>query len=127
LFRFIHFSDARQVVINVWKIKVLKKNLSGMLMITNFNQNKMSATLIFIVFDRNNEMLQYGIFLIENQHNTIFAIVLYSLQWNFKACFDIHSIPETFQAKSNFQIKQTNITKTPSTTCSSFSAPLKKF
>ncbi len=48
-----------------------------MLMITNFNQNKMSASLIFIVFDRNNEMLQYGIFLIENQHNTIFAIVLY--------------------------------------------------
>ncbi len=56
-----------------------------MLMITNFNQNKMSASLIFIVFHQNNEMLQYGIFLIENQHNTIFAIVLYSLQWNFKA------------------------------------------
>jgi len=67
------------------------------------------------------------IFWIEDQHNTIFAIVLYRLQWNFKACFDIHSIPETFQAKSNFQIKQTNITKTPSTTCSSFSAPLKNF
>jgi hypothetical protein len=96
-------------------------------MITNFNQNNISASLIFLVFDRNNEMLLYGIFLIEDQHNIIFAIVLYCLQWNFQTCFDIHSIAETFQAKSYFRMKQTNITKTPSTTCSSFSAPLKKF